>query len=257
MSKLTKILGCDNPARTVDVVFVHGLDGDAISTWHPDREPDRFWPKWIGEDVPQVGVWSLGYAVAGSAWKGTTMPLIDRATNVLDRLETLEIGKLPIVFVCHSLGGLLVKEMLHQSRAPGNKCFERIAENTRGIVFLSTPHSGANIANWIKHIGTLLRPTVSTQELEAHAPQLRALNTWYRNYACAPQAKIATVVYCERKPLLGILVVDETSADPGIPGVPAVPVDEDHRSISKPKDRQSQIYERVLKLVRSVTANPL
>ncbi len=40
------------------------------------------------------------------------MPLYDRARNSLERFDLAEIGKKPIGFVCHSLGGLLVKQIL-------------------------------------------------------------------------------------------------------------------------------------------------
>ena len=72
---------CENPERVADVIFVHGLDGNARTTWHPNDKPNDFWPEWLGNDLPQVGIWSLGYAVSSSAWKGTTMPLVDRATT--------------------------------------------------------------------------------------------------------------------------------------------------------------------------------
>ena len=29
--------------------------------WFPPNEPEASWPVWMGEDLPEVGVWSLGY----------------------------------------------------------------------------------------------------------------------------------------------------------------------------------------------------
>lgn len=250
MSSMIRISGCDNENRRADIIFVHGLDGDARATWHPKDRPDAFWPTWLGEDVPAVGVWSLGYAVSASAWKGHAMPLADRATNILDLLELDGIGRRPVVFIGHSLGGLLVKQLLRHAGDFGNPAWKAIATQTKAIVFLSTPHSGVDLASWIQYIGGLLRTTVSVEELEAHHPRLRELNAWYRGQVA--NLGIKTLVYCEKRPVAGILVVNETTADPGIGGVIPVPMDEDHVSICKPASKDSQIYRRVKGLVEEI-----
>ncbi len=245
---LLKVGGAGQGPSGVDVIFVHGLDGDARSTWHKKDNPALFWPAWLAEDVPGVTVWSLGYEVSSSAWRGSSMPLSDRATNALATLETQGLGDRPIVFVCHSLGGLLVKQMLRHALDFGVTPWRSIAERTTGIIFLSTPHSGSDISNWMKHIGALLRLTVSVDELKAHDPRLRELNTWFRNSRLAPSMRIQ--VYCEKLPVsAGILVVNESSADPGLQGVVPIPVDEDHVSICKPENREKLVYSRVKRFV--------
>ncbi|MBL8260416.1 MAG: hypothetical protein JNM60_11455 [Candidatus Competibacteraceae bacterium] len=250
MDGLLKVGGCDRPDRAADVIFVHGLDGDARTTWHPKDRPDAFWPAWLADDVPAAGVWSLGYAVSASAWKGHAMPLADRATNALQQLKLDKIGRRPVVFVCHSLGGLLVKQMLRNASDFGNPAWKAIATQTRAIVFLSTPHSGADLASWIKYIGGLLRTTVSVEDLEAHHPRLRELNLWHRNHVA--DFDLTTEVYYEKRPVAGILVVNETTADPGIVGVVPVPVDEDHVSICKPTSKDSLIYRSVKCLIEDI-----
>jgi hypothetical protein len=64
-AKLVKISGCDNPNRVLDVVLMHGLDGDALKTWHPSDKPDCFWPKWLGDELPNVGIWSVTLPLFG------------------------------------------------------------------------------------------------------------------------------------------------------------------------------------------------
>jgi hypothetical protein len=244
---LLAVGGNDLSTRRLDVVFVHGLDGDARTTWHPKGDASRFWPAWLAEDVPGIAVWSLGYEVSASAWTGHSMPLADRATHALATLETQGLGNKPIVFICHSLGGLLVKQMLRHALDFGVPAWKDIAKQTRGIVFLSTPHSGSDISGWMKHLGTLLRLTVSVDELQAHDPRLRELNTWFRNCPLVPGMGIQA--YCEKRTVAGLLVVNESSADPGLQGVVPIPVDEDHVSICKPDSREKLVFSRVKKFV--------
>jgi hypothetical protein len=243
-------VGGENGTQGVDVIFVHGLDGDARSTWHPKENPETFWPSWLAEDVPGISVWSLGYLVNSSAWKGSAMPLADRATNALATLETQGLGNKPIVFICHSLGGLLVKQMLRHALDYGVPAWSSIVQQTQGIVFLSTPHSGSDISSWMKYLGTVLRLTVSVEELHAHDSRLRELNTWFRNSPLV--GNIIVQVYCEKQSVAGLLVVNESSADPGLKGVIPIPLDENHVTICKPESREKLIYSRVKRLVAQI-----
>jgi len=180
------------------------------------------------------------------------MPLVDRATHILALLDSHDIGQRPIVFVTHSLGGLLVKQMLRHARDFGDPKWVTLAKKTKGIVFLSTPHSGSNIANWTTYLSKILRSTVTIDELKAHDSRLRELNIWYRNNAL--QLGIKMQVYCEKQTVAGILVVDETSADPGIQGVILVPMDDSHITICKPESKQSLIYVRVKRFIQECFA---
>src|ERR1700736_895453 len=134
MDGLIQVSGCNNPNRQVDLVFVHGLDGDATLTWCSNGDRNKYWPRWLGEQEPAIGVWSLGYAVSSFAWKGYTMPLIDRATNILGLIELQGIGSRRIICVCHSLGGLLVKQILRTAGDSADAKYKRIASQTTAIV---------------------------------------------------------------------------------------------------------------------------
>ena len=260
MAELQKISGCENPQRMADIIFVHGLDGDARTTWQEKGRPDTFWPGWLGEEFPKAGVWSLDYESSSMAWRGDSMPLYDRANNVLNLFEQEGIGQRPIGFVCHSLGGLLIKQILRNAKDFKNSAWQAVMGLTRFIVFLSTPHSGSSMANWIQYLGKLLRASVSVKELEAHHPQLRQLNIWYRDHVA--DLGIKNFVYCEEQKtgrtylgLGGILVVDKTSADPGIPGVTPISLDEDHISICKPASKTAQVYRQVQRMTEEELIN--
>ncbi|MEH2264525.1 AAA-like domain-containing protein [Nostoc sp.] len=247
MTGLIKISGCDNPKRCGDVIFVHGLGGHARGTWHPQelRNDDNFWLTWLGQERPDLGIWSFGYKAEPFEWRGSTMPLFDRASNLLEYLQVYDIGKYPIIFITHSMGGLLIKEMLRNAQT-----FKKTAviEQTKGIVFLSTPHTGSHLANLVDKIGILARSSVSVDELKLHIPQLRQLNEWYRQNV--DSLEIATKVYFETRATKGFLVVDPDSANPAIKDVQPTATDDDHLSITKPTSRNNLVYKGVSQFIK-------
>ncbi|MFM9159984.1 MAG: AAA-like domain-containing protein, partial [Dolichospermum sp.] len=143
------------------------------------------------------------------------------------------------------MGGLLVKEMLRNAQTFNKTA---VIQQTKGIVFLSTPHTGSHLANLINNIGTLARTTVSVDELKSHLPQLRQLNEWYRQNV--DLMAITTKVYFETKAILGILVVDPDSANPGIKDVQPTATDDDHISITKPKSPDNLVYKGVSRFIK-------
>jgi hypothetical protein len=162
----------------IDVIFIHGLDGDPDATWRGDGD-DAFWPRWLGDDLGSAAVWSVGYNAWSSKWRGSSMPLPERAINLLTYLESIGIGERPICFICHSLGGLVAKQiLLHGYLNPDDP--NRVARAIRGIVFLGTPHTGAALANAANTLRTIYRPTRATRDLEDNLPYLKQLNDWYR-----------------------------------------------------------------------------
>lgn len=245
---LLKVSGCDNPDRVGDVVFVHGLGGDPTATWQHGNCKDDYWPSWLGERLPDVGIWSLGYSVNAFEWKGGAMPLADRATNALASLEAQGIGLRPTIFVTHSFGGLLVKQMLRHARELGCVEWHALANQTRGVVFISTPHSGSNVATWAKHLKAVVGLSCTIEELASHESRLRELNLWYRH--AVEELSINTQVYFETKKVYGVIVVDASSADPGLSGVIPIPVDDHHTGICQPASKTELVFARTLQFVR-------
>ena len=62
-----------------------------------------------------------------------------------------------IVFVAHSLGGLVTQDCLNLSRTNAEKHLQQISSCTIGIVFLGTPHHGADTAAWAKFGATIAK----------------------------------------------------------------------------------------------------
>jgi len=226
-TELMPIVGTENENRIADIVFVHGLDGDKEATWKGEWE-EELWPKTLYNDLPLCGYWSFGYDSKSSLWLGSPMTILDRANNFTSFLRSEGIGKRPVFFVVHSLGGLVVKKMLRFAFDQDQD--DSIVGNTKGIFFFATPHTGSKVPSMVQWFKPY-RPSGLLEELKTAAEPLLDLNNWYR--ANSTKLGIDTVVFRETDKTGGVLVVDEISSDPGITGVMPIPIDANHIEICK------------------------
>ncbi len=247
---LSRVSGCENETRTGDVVFVHGLNGDAVGTWcHNGDESRFFWPRWLGQSLPGVGVWLLGYDAQAIRFKHVSMELKDRAAGALNTLNNERLGDFPIVFICHSMGGLLVKEMLR--RAANNNIppeWKKVKKRTAGILFLGTPHHGSEVASVLHSIVRLAGLPCDIKELRAHDPYLRELNDWFRENVNLKRMRLMS---CFETHCTGpCVVVDKSSTDLQIAGVPPIPINgANHVTICKPQSESADVYKTAKRFV--------
>ena len=116
----------DHSQRIADVVFIHGLQGSFFSTWmvqQPNSDyhhvvcwPATYLPAYLhahGADYP-VRILSVGYhaRMRKASSPHPTLSVAEQASELRNQLESAGIGERPVVFVTHSMGGLIVKEML-------------------------------------------------------------------------------------------------------------------------------------------------
>ena len=251
MSVLHDISGVDRGEPKADVVFVHGLTGSAFATWRHGDDDATSWPHWLAEDFSEVAVWSLDYPASVTKWSGSAeegMALPDRARQILDLIAQRGLGQRPLFFICHSLGGLIVKHLLRTASDAPDQRLRDVFLNTRAVLYLGTPHAGARLATLANTLRVLVRPGVAVEDLHEHDPFLRDLFNWYRNHAA--DVGIYTASYFEQRGLKGALVVNPTSAHPGI-GVDPIGLDEDHLSIAKPRTRDHQVFLAASEIIRN------
>jgi protein SERAC1 len=152
--------------------------------------------------------------------------------------------------VCHSLGGILAKEMLRTSNECADDGWKLIAEQTRLAVFMATPHTGASLASAVKLIAPRLAST-HVDLLSNDSGYLTSLNQSYRDLANG--AGIATVSYYEKFKTGDVaIVVSPESSDPGVGATRPVAVDADHLSICKPAGRSDLIYASLCRHLRGI-----
>jgi Putative serine esterase (DUF676) len=267
-SELISVVNTKDTTRSIDVIFVHGINADPRKTWMVDNKlegfPEESWLYWVGKDIPDVAVWTLGYPASASGWKGFTMELKDRADNIINLLlnhPDLDNNR-TIIFVAHSMGGLLVKHILRRIKNKDYPNADSLAERTKGIVFLSTPHRGAELANFIEYLSFLL-PNANIRELKQDEPTLIELNNWFcQNFnTLGLQVK----VFCEAQPtpvkkgfwgkIIRKIVVDKNSAYLALPDVSVTLLDANHSSICWVKKyhfrHTDQLYSNIIRFINN------
>lgn len=241
---LMLIAAADDPMA--NVVFVHGLSGDQSDTWRCGTT-DELWPSWLNEEFPRLAVYSFGYAA--SVFAKNEQDLFERANSALDLFASKGLGQRPLILVGHSLGGLLIKLILRKSREASDEGLMAIANSTKLVVFIATPHTGASLAS----IGKFVLPQFISDKVEILANNtgiLEDLKQSYRDFV-DNSPDLRTIVYYEKLKTKGQLIVDRDSSDPGVGKVAPVAVDKNHITICKPDSRDDQVY---LGLVRHVRA---
>ncbi|XP_064600503.1 protein SERAC1-like [Liolophura sinensis] len=254
-----------------DVVFVHGLLGGPFVTWRQGKselekgqhhekpaEPVAYtycWPKdWLAADCRHLRIFSVEYETnlsdwtARCPWESDVRSLRTRSTVMLKKLKKAGIGKRPIIWVGHSMGGLLIKKIIEESLFEEGA--QDIRNNTRGFIFYSVPHRGSQLAAMSKHAAFLLYPSPEVLELSSDSPSLRSLHAQFVDFVT--ERSIPCLSFGElRKTALGMtiktLIVPPESSDPGVGEYH--PIYTNHLNICKPLSRTSPIYQMTLSFI--------
>ena len=186
----------------VDIVAVHGLGGHAYDTWTHDN--GIMWLRdLLPQDIPNARVMTWGYdSEPQTAKHFTHMMMYSHPDNLLSALYSLRqatnSNNRPIIFICHSLGGVVVKEALVRASMaiPKNKKhLKAIQICTKGIIFLGTPHQSTQEISFGKIIrrlasvtlrreGILTSLEIASNRLELQLEQFKSVCTGLSNYYC-------------------------------------------------------------------------
>lgn len=136
---------------------VHGLNENEIDAWIDP--PSRI--LWLRDLLPQAiksaRVLTFGYRAHASAFygDGSADRIQQHAHTLIADLQAdraLEgCPQRPIIFICHGLGGILVKRALAYSSSRTSKNVEHlysIFTSTYAILFFGTPHHGLDQGTW-------------------------------------------------------------------------------------------------------------
>ncbi|KAI0975133.1 hypothetical protein F4678DRAFT_419393 [Xylaria arbuscula] len=146
----------DPPGGTavVDIVFVHGLTGDREKTWTADTAHDPWVKSFLPTVILTARILSFGYDadilhfLKPAGQNSIGMHAADLVAHLAYQRDTTDSSNRPIIFVAHSLGGLVCEDALLSSKNSVEPHLQRILECARAIAFFGTPHAGSDLTRF-------------------------------------------------------------------------------------------------------------
>ncbi|GKT93566.1 ankyrin repeat-containing protein [Colletotrichum tofieldiae] len=135
----------DSNGAAVDIIAVPGLGSHALGSWKSSHS-DAVWLRdFLPQDVPGIRVLLYGY--------DTTLPgslsrqsIGDLGGILLERVVAFRAGdgttRRPLIFIGHSLGGLLIKEALIRARRRRGDAIADLAKACYALLFFGVPNLG-------------------------------------------------------------------------------------------------------------------
>ncbi|KAF4343415.1 SERAC1 [Fusarium beomiforme] len=244
-----------HPEAKADIILVHGLNGTPDKTW--TAKNGTFWPLDllpIALRGVQANILVYGYN-ADVYSKKNNQTASDRfihqhaqnlVTNLTLHRQSENTFKNPIIWVCHSLGGILVKRALLYSsdvREPHLEDFRSIFVSTFGLVFLGTPHVGSDAATWGLILQAMSDAVIPKRFFDSESVLLKTLKKDNETLAninshfldIYQRFEIHMIRENQETDIKGhkIIIVDANSAGPQLPGVTYYGIEASHSSMCK------------------------
>ncbi|KAI4110724.1 MAG: hypothetical protein LQ345_006932 [Seirophora villosa] len=265
------------PADVVNsIVAVHGLNGDAIQTWTTNKT-EKFWlgdPEMLPKNMSNARILSFGYDASATAFFGRTSSdtILQHAHTlvaelVADRQLEGAVNR-PIIFICHSLGGIVVKRALAYSASRTSKLIQHLHSifvSTYAILFLGTPHQGSNMAKLASTSRKIVDAMVPSKAFDTDGQLLEALQEGseiLQNVTdmFAPLMKNFRIYFFweQQKTDFGTTrkyVVKEHSAAPILDDTERAGLPYDHRGMCRFESRTAPGYRLVVAALMTYTLN--
>jgi pimeloyl-ACP methyl ester carboxylesterase len=228
------------PEPIVDFIFVHGLGGGSRKTWSKTQDSMSFWPKeWLPRDreFKHVRIHSFGYNSDWGERGQSALHIHDFGKSLLgaisDNAHLRGNKDSPIVFIGHSMGGLVVKKVC--TLAQQDPAFQNIRRRIKAIYFLGTPHRGSGLA---QTLGNIIRASgygskAFVADLHKQSGFLQSINDGFRH--CVEGIQLFS--FYETRPTNLVvgneMIVQQDSATLGYPQERTALLNADHRGMTK------------------------
>ncbi|KAG9514269.1 hypothetical protein KCU93_g9818, partial [Aureobasidium melanogenum] len=237
------------------------------STCPPSSSPSQatvFWPEeYLAADISQACVWTYGYNadIIGGLFQANNKNSISQHGRDLSvRLEREVDNEKPIVFVVHSLGGIILKDAIRRS--------EMVRNRTKLVIFLGTPHRGSTYAGWGQIASNLARLALQDsnkrllETLEVNNEVLDNIHEEFKTIASEGTLKIHT--FQESRGITGMKglnekVVDDFSSKLDLPRAleTVESIDANHMQMARYSSRDDEGYRAISGVLKAFVRQEL
>ena len=259
---------------TVDIVFVHGLNGSPQRTWC-NKERSIVWPTdLLPKEFPSARIFMYDHAALKDNSSQESESTSDREYQALSYVwgdksqvsadfdgflhgldASREKHQPPIVFVAHSLGGLILRDALNREWRDRKL---RLLDQIRWLCFLGTPDFKTD-DEW----RTFFRYTARTEGGHpaidpSHLSRWRSINQDFQTWIQSTKTKKTGVeVSCFYEVLAiegnGVLAPKEASV---LPGCDAHPFLKDHFTFPQSENSIDSVYRTICDQLRARMRDP-
>ncbi|KAL8299074.1 hypothetical protein RB593_009129 [Gaeumannomyces tritici] len=248
----------DCPDATVDICFVHGLTGNRDSTWTADGHSTPWPGTLLSQKLKNARILTYGYdAYVLRRSVASNNRLSDHAKNFLNDLTTdrasCEARSRPLIFVAHSLGGLVCKEAILHSRNHPEPHLRNIFDCTKGIIFMGTPHKGSWMADWgqisakavglVKSTNKSLMEILETKDQFLESIQGRFLDMIREQRESGRRLEVTCFFEELPLPVAGTVVPKESAT---FEGFTSISIHANHRDMVKFSSEEENGFKRLL-----------
>ncbi|KAK5659896.1 hypothetical protein OQA88_13359 [Cercophora sp. LCS_1] len=247
------------------IVAIHGLDGDSTKTWtNPGGE--YMWIRdALKEEYPRARIFAFEYDVGCVFFKDdfgrvgeVASAFLNLLRGELEKNSNMTINtKRPIVFICHCLGGIILKAaLIKASDRRGD--FGEILELPKGAVFMGTPYTDrVGLGELLKY--PVPETVVRSKDhglLMSHSQNLLELCKRFVQHA-AEFKQIVTIYEELPHPSTGSVIVDDRSATMQLTNENAFSLKADHSSICKFESAENPNFKQVTTELRRMIRKTL
>lgn len=196
-SSFIRRLGSDHTIFFLgSIVAIHGLNGHAFKTW-TDQDGHMWLRDSLPHHIPNSRIMTYGYDSALRHTK-SKLHLNDFAQDLLSWLDRErqepEEEKRPLVFICHSLGGVVVKQMLVMAAVAGDE-FSNLSKSISAIAFFGTPHRGSKSASPARMLSRIFNAASFSRNVRSDLLDILQVDSKFLDTASVFSRKMLSNIY--------------------------------------------------------------